>query len=86
MKGKVQDNQNPSRLCKYSMFVRWYQLAMSFNISTIERVDKVTNVYSEAKQGSTRFQTAKKTMFKAFAKAELGDWIKKPMEQDDFEL
>ena len=42
--------------------------------------------YSEAKKASEGFQKAKNQMFKAFAKAELGTWVKKPMEQDEFHI
>lgn len=40
--------------------------------------------YSEAKRASSEFQRAKDELFKAFFKAELGTWVKKPMEQDEF--
>ena len=40
--------------------------------------------YAEAKNASTNFQTTKSELFKAFSKAELGTWVKKPMEQDEF--
>ena len=40
--------------------------------------------YAEAKTASTHFQTTKSELFKAFSKAELGTWVKKPMEQDEF--
>ena len=42
--------------------------------------------YSEAKRASKEFQKAKGELFKAFAKAELGTWVKKPMEQDEFHI
>ena len=42
--------------------------------------------YSEAKRASKEFQKAKAELFKAFAKAELGTWVKKPMEQDEFHI
>ena len=42
--------------------------------------------YAEAKKASTHFQTTKNELFKAFSKAELGTWVKKPMEQDDFQI
>merc|ERR1719419_700519 len=87
MKGKAQDTQIPSRLCKYAMFQRWNKLASSDVIKRIESIPShVPDLYSEAKQGSKKFQEAKKALFKAFSKAELGDWIKKPMEQDEFEI
>jgi len=42
--------------------------------------------YSEAKASSEGFQKAKKELFKAFTKAGLGTWVKKPMEQDEFDI
>ena len=51
---------------------------------------KIENVsltqYSEAKRASKEFQKAKSELYKAFAKAELGTWVKKPMEQDEFHI
>ena len=40
--------------------------------------------YDSAKMAAVDFQEAKKQLFEAFKKAELGNWIKKPMEQDEF--
>lgn len=42
--------------------------------------------YSVAKEAAKDFQDAKNVLFKAFAKADLGNWVKKPMEQDEFHL
>ena len=39
-----------------------------------------------AKRGSKAFQQSKELLFKAFKKSDKGEWIKKPFEQDDFEL
>ena len=41
-------------------------------------------VMMTAKMAAADFQEAKKQLFEAFKKAELGSWIKKPMEQDEF--
>ena len=79
MKGKAQDTQIPSRLCKVAMFQRWFKLASSDSIKRIEATPShVPTLYSEAKQGSKKFQEAKKALFKAFSKAELGDWMQSP--------
>ena len=87
MKGKLLESLEPSRLCKFSMFKRWRQLAENDNIQRVETLPKsVPELYSEAKRGSVKFQEAKKSLFKAFKKGGLGDWIKKPMEQDEFEI
>ncbi|KAL7831505.1 hypothetical protein SRHO_G00310080 [Serrasalmus rhombeus] len=42
--------------------------------------------YHEAKQGAAEYHTAKQTLIKAFQKAGLGAWVKKPIEQDQFSL
>lgn len=51
-----------------------------------ERINNELNQYSDAKKAACQFQAAKSALFTAFAKAELGSWVKKPMEQDEFHL
>ena len=43
-------------------------------------------LYCEAKKAAADFQSAKEQLFVSFKKAELGKWVKKPMEQDEFSL
>ena len=64
MKGKVQDSQRPSRLCKFSMFRRWRQLVQSGHLQGREQIPQSVTLYSEAKRGSKTFQAAKLTLFK----------------------
>lgn len=42
--------------------------------------------YHEAKQAAVEYHGAKQTLFKAFQKAGLGAWVKKPIEQDQFSV
>merc|ERR1712141_77665 len=42
--------------------------------------------YCVAKQAASNFQTKKTILFEAFKKEQLGTWVKKPMEQDEFAL
>lgn len=42
--------------------------------------------YHEAKQAATEYHSAKQALIKAFHKAGLGAWVKKPIEQDQFTL
>ncbi len=42
--------------------------------------------YGTAKNIAVDFQAAKEELFNAFNKADLGKWVKKPMEQDEFHL
>lgn len=44
------------------------------------------SVYSEAKLVAQTYQSVKQQLFKAFQKAGLGTWVKKPPEQDQFLL
>ena len=98
MKGKDLEMGTPSRLCKASFFRRWRVLAGKLSrISQSNRGEdgranecvqatRIKNAmqYDLAKIAAVDFQEAKKQLFEAFKKAELGNWIKKPMEQDEF--
>lgn len=42
--------------------------------------------YHDTKQAAKEYHSAKETLFRAFHKAGLGTWIKKPIEQDQFVL
>lgn len=42
--------------------------------------------YHEAKQAASEYHSAKQALIKAFHKAGLGAWVKKPIEQDQFTL
>merc|ERR1711894_683543 len=58
----------------------------------IEAVNKRKELCSElsqycvAKQAASKFQANKMVLFEAFKKEQLGTWVKKPMEQDEFML
>ena len=100
MKGKDLEQGTPSRLCKASFFRRWRALAGKLsrikgeptasppgrpNGSAAQALRLQDTVqYDSAKMAAVDFQEAKKQLFEAFKKAELGNWIKKPMEQDEF--
>merc|ERR1719369_2054296 len=87
MKGKGQDTGKASRLCKVSMFKRRLELGKSDKLSRVEEPSNpLPSIYAEAKVGSKKFQEVKRLLFKAFKDAELGHWVKKPMEQDEFEI
>jgi len=87
MKGKGQESGKASRLCKVSMFKRWLELAKCEKLSRVENlVSPLPGMYSDAKLGSKKFQDVKGLLFKAFKDAQLGHWVKKPMEQDEFEV
>ena len=92
-----QEKGLPSRLAKVSFFRRWMDLVNGGNVSPITPSDNLLNEatnrlkielneYGRAKMASSAFQEAKKELFLAFSKADLGQWVKKPLEQDEFEL
>ncbi|XP_064548639.1 double-stranded RNA-specific editase Adar isoform X4 [Drosophila montana] len=47
---------------------------------------KVTKDYGETKADVKDYQTAKQELFSAFKREDLGSWLKKPIEQDQFGL
>jgi double stranded RNA-specific editase B len=74
-----------SKFCKYELMERFVRLIG--NISSITEIEKNTpGSYSEAKEAVHSYKTAKDSLYKAFVKAGLGNWISKPLEQDTFDL
>lgn len=74
-----------SRLCKQSMYKRFCQLISHVqSIKDIKESD--CHPYEHAKELVEDYQLAKQQLIQSFAKAKLGRWLKKPVEQDQFEL
>jgi len=101
MKGKEQESGAPSRLAKVSFFRRFLNLVshpeISMKTSIATNPSNVTSPnrsemrealrqYSQAKATAISYQKAKEAFYQAFQKAQLGTWVKKPMEQDEFQL
>ncbi|KAM4626133.1 double-stranded RNA-specific editase 1 isoform 2-T2 [Discoglossus pictus] len=74
-----------SRLCKHALFSRWIRIHSKLSSNLRSKVGK-PNLYHDVKQSATEYQFAKECVFKAFHKAGLGAWVKKPIEQDQFPL
>ncbi|XP_029462016.1 double-stranded RNA-specific editase 1 isoform X2 [Rhinatrema bivittatum] len=72
-----------SRLCKHALYSRWMRIHSKLSNSLRSKVSK-PNLYHEWKQAATEYQSAKECLFRAFLKAGLGAWVKKPTEQDQF--
>ncbi|KAK1789202.1 hypothetical protein P4O66_015146 [Electrophorus voltai] len=79
------DMGRPSRLCKHALYSRWVRLHSKLCSTLLIKVPKPTS-YHEAKQAAMEYHSAKQTLIKAFQKAGLGAWVKKPIEQDQFSL
>uniref|UniRef100_A0A7M4EGA1 Adenosine deaminase RNA specific B2 (inactive) n=1 Tax=Crocodylus porosus TaxID=8502 RepID=A0A7M4EGA1_CROPO len=71
-----------SRLCKRMFYARWSKLYGK----VVPSHGDMPSVYSEAKLVPQTYQAVKQQLFKAFQKAGLGTWVKKPPEQDQFLL
>uniref|UniRef100_A0A8C6LHM5 Adenosine deaminase RNA specific B1 n=1 Tax=Nothobranchius furzeri TaxID=105023 RepID=A0A8C6LHM5_NOTFU len=79
------DMGRASRLCKHALYSRWVRLHSK--LSSILRIKAMKpSSYHEAKQAALEYHSAKKALIKAFHKAGLGAWVKKPIEQDQFTL
>jgi len=97
MTGKDEESR-PSRLCKRRFFERWTQLAGRVNaVVESSRKSKTGDVdvdplklaarcYFDVKQEANDYHATKQDMMTAFSKQGLGQWVKKPLEQDSFDL
>ncbi|XP_045444737.1 double-stranded RNA-specific editase B2 [Pipistrellus kuhlii] len=74
-----------SRLCKHVLAARWARLYGKLS-SRIPSHGDTPAMYCEAKLGARTYQSVKQQLFKAFQKAGLGTWVRKPPEQDQFLL
>lgn len=68
-------------LLKEDIAICLWKLSSSLRIRTAR-----PSSYHEAKQAAVEYHGAKQTLFKAFQKAGLGAWVKKPIEQDQFSV
>ncbi|XP_059471720.1 double-stranded RNA-specific editase Adar isoform X2 [Neocloeon triangulifer] len=77
-----------SRLCKRGLFSRFLRLVST--LPTVTGIGSPGNpcppTYCDVKAAMHDYQMAKKQLFISFRKAELGEWLCKPVEQDMFEV
>lgn len=78
-------NNKISRLTKQTFFVRYANLTAQLPDIPITR-RTITADYRESKLSVRDYQIAKRELFDAFRREDLGNWLKKPMEQDEFHL
>ena len=79
--GRQHSGSEPSRLCKADMFRLF---ADTWNM--LNSGQDFPPVYSEVKRIADDYQTAKITLYKALSEADLGCWMERPREQDNFTL
>lgn len=77
-------NNKVSRLTKQMFFVRYGDLIKK--LPNLQNYRSIASDYSETKQASRDYQIAKRELFDAFRREDLGSWLKKPIEQDNFNL
>lgn len=77
-------NNKVSRLTKQVFFMRYANLIKQLPNLRIPR--NISGDYSETKQSARDYQIAKRELFDAFRREDLGSWLKKPIEQDNFTL
>uniref|UniRef100_A0A182QTY8 A to I editase domain-containing protein n=1 Tax=Anopheles farauti TaxID=69004 RepID=A0A182QTY8_9DIPT len=74
-----------SRLSKQSFYQRYSAVTARLPAGT-GRDPKPLRTYFETKMAVTEYQQAKSELFAAFSKEDLGEWLKKPIDQDQFTL
>lgn len=80
------DQGHISRLAKSRFFERFRNLYGKIPSLIKANVEAPPLRYIDAKVASADYQQAKEQLFSAFSKGDLGKWVKKPVEQDQFEL
>lgn len=79
-----QEQELESRLCKRELFKRFQRLKGRLEMRT--NTVKECHVYGDLKASNTQYQEMKEKFTAHFQKNGLGVWVKKPVEQDDFEV
>lgn len=84
----INNNTNTNKMSRLSKqsFYRRYAAIIERLPEPAPVLREVLPTYFETKMAVPEYQQAKKELFAAFAKEDLGDWLKKPIEQDQFTL
>ena len=83
--GKLKDEQaKPSRVCKQALFRQFLDVYGKIPAVTEPTPSNKAKVYGEMKSAVKDYQSAKQILYKMFADTGLGNWVKKPVEQDLF--
>ncbi|XP_031625540.1 double-stranded RNA-specific editase Adar isoform X2 [Contarinia nasturtii] len=77
-------NNKVSRLTKQVFFTRFANLIKQ--LPNLRGPRSIAGDYRETKQTARDYQIAKRELFDAFRREDLGSWLKKPIEQDNFGL
>ncbi|KAH9505413.1 Double-stranded RNA-specific editase 1 [Bulinus truncatus] len=80
------DKDDISRLCKQVMFRSFLSLYGKISSLSSQGVLDAPKLYAEAKAAVMDYQLTKQALITAFQQANLGVWVKKPPEHDEFPL
>lgn len=82
----INNNTNTNKMSRLSKQSFYRRYAAIIERLPQTRIREVKPTYFETKMSVPEYQQAKKELFAAFNKEDLGDWLKKPIEQDQFTL
>ncbi|XP_055616323.1 double-stranded RNA-specific editase Adar isoform X6 [Toxorhynchites rutilus septentrionalis] len=82
----INNNTNTNKMSRLSKQSFYRRFAAAIERLPHARFREVKPTYFETKMCVPEYQQAKKELFAAFSKEDLGDWLKKPIEQDQFTL
>lgn len=73
-----------SMVCKQSLAKRFVSLFSK--LSNITDIKELPSTLMDVKESVPNYNAAKKSLYDAFVKAQLGSWVSKPLEQDMFDI
>lgn len=82
----INNNTNTNKMSRLSKQSFYRRFAAVIERLPHARFHEIKPSYGETKMCVPEYQQAKKELFAAFSKEDLGDWLKKPIEQDQFTL
>nr|XP_029710932.1 double-stranded RNA-specific editase Adar-like isoform X2 [Aedes albopictus] len=82
----INNNTNTNKMSRLSKQSFYRRFAAVIERLPHARFHEIKPSYGETKMCVPEYQQAKKELFSAFSKEDLGDWLKKPIEQDQFTL
>ncbi|XP_062537383.1 double-stranded RNA-specific editase Adar isoform X2 [Armigeres subalbatus] len=82
----INNNTNTNKMSRLSKQSFYRRFAAVIERLPHARFQEIKPSYGETKMCVPEYQQAKKELFGAFSKEDLGDWLKKPIEQDQFTL
>ncbi|KAJ8378177.1 hypothetical protein AAFF_G00245250 [Aldrovandia affinis] len=83
--GRRRDTGASSRLCKHGLFTRWGRLYSKLGVG-VQIHAGAPLTYCKAKLAAGTYQIAKRRLVRTLQEGGLGTWVRKPPEQEQFQL